>query len=94
MNQIEATRIGQIRKQKPIDHQPEKAHTPCVGTHVFVWGGIAAEKGPPEGCGCNCGMFELHYSTCGCGCGSRSMSLGFKRRELARHGPRKSKLKH
>jgi hypothetical protein len=37
----------------------------------------AAAQGPPEGLGCNCGMFELHYGTCACGCGSPSMSLGW-----------------
>ena len=54
----------------------KKAHTPCVGAHVFIWMEAAAQ-GPPEGLGCNCGMFELHYGTCACGCGSPSMSLGW-----------------
>ncbi len=57
-----------------------KAHTPCMGTHVFDWGEKSLEKGPPEGLNCACGMFEFHYTTCECGCGRRIMSLRFNRR--------------
>jgi hypothetical protein len=73
--------IGQIPKLK-LAHQPEMTHTPCMGTHVFIWGDTVAEKGPPEGLCCKCGMFELHYSTCECGCGWVTMSLRFKQQRI------------
>jgi hypothetical protein len=79
MTQFEVSEIGQIQRPKLTD-QPEKAHTPCVGTHIFIWGDLAAGKGPPEGLSCKCGMFELHYASCECGCEQMSMSLRFKHR--------------
>jgi hypothetical protein len=108
MSKTEAQGTEQLRKRKPAG-SPGTAHTPCVGTHLFVWSeaatvvrGIepaaaargsqsAAEKGPPEGLGCNCGMLELHYAPCACGCGFKSMSLGFTQRDLVRRAPRKPK---
>ena len=59
--------------------QPGRAHTPCVGPHVFIWDESAVDRNPPEGQSCNCGMFELHYSICDCGCGRATMSMCFKR---------------
>ncbi len=80
-SKTEASGIDPLKRRKPMGSRPGTAHTPCVGTHVFIWSDPAVEKGPPEGLDCNCGMLELHYGTCPCGCGSRSMSLGFKRGE-------------
>ena len=68
-----------------MKHETETAHTPCMGTHIFIWGDPASEKKPPEGLECECGMFELRYSTCGCGCGERIMSLRFSNRRSERH---------
>ena len=80
MTQLEVPGIGRFQKLK-LNGKTEKTHTPCVGTHVFAYSDVAAEKGPPEGLRCNCGMFELHHATCECGCGLMSMSLRFTHRE-------------
>ncbi len=81
MIELESLGIGNIPKLKLV-HHPEMTHTPCVGTHVFIWGDAVAERGPPEGLSCNCGMFELHYSICECGCGCVTMSLRFKQQRI------------
>lgn len=85
MIELEVLGIGQMPKLKPA-HQPEITHTPCVGTHVFIWSDAVAEKGPPEGLSCKCGMFELHYAICECGCGCVTMSLRFKQQRIDLEG--------
>jgi hypothetical protein len=70
--------MGQAQRQK-LTGKAAEAHMPCVGTHVFVWGELGKDQGPPEGLKCRCGMFELHHAHCECGCGLMSMTLRFTR---------------
>jgi hypothetical protein len=92
MSAPEGTELGQVPTRNLFDHPP--AHSPCVGPHVFVWRGSTAEKGPPEGLSCKCGMLEVHYSTCDCGCGGTSLSLCFKHDEWAWSESKKSVMKN